>query len=94
MLKSALIPWNELVYKYQDIFNPRSLHLLIQILEKKLNEELILLVLHHLKYACVLHENNRQNIINANIMKYLKPLLHGHGNEVGVNVIYFSCRRQ
>lgn len=92
MLKGALIAWNELVFKYQDIFNPKSLYLIIHILEKKQNDDLVLLVLQHLKYACVLHELNRQNIINANIMKYLKPLLHGYSNEVGVNATFLLLK--
>lgn len=56
--------------------------LVIQILTKSLGNEFILLSLQHLKHASVLHETNRQNIMNAGIITSLKPLLKLNDNEV------------
>lgn len=82
VIKSALTAWNELVNKQPDIFNDKSLFLIIEILNKNLGEEFVLLALQHLKHASLLHEFNRQNIMNANIMTSLKPLLKTQNSEV------------
>lgn len=83
MLKSALIASNELINKQPDIFNDKSLYLIIQILNaKNLGDEFILLALQHLKHAGLLHEINRQNIMNADILKSSTSLLKTNNTEV------------
>lgn len=83
VLKSALIASNELINKQPDIFNEKSLFLIIEILNtKNLGDEFILLALQHLKHAALLHEINRQNIMNAGILTSLKPLLKTNNTEV------------
>lgn len=79
MIKSALIAWNELIHKQPDIFNDKSLFVIVEILSKNHGDEFILLSLQHLKHATFLHETNRQNIMNVGIVSRLKPLLK-HGN--------------
>lgn len=66
---------NAIINNQPDIFNDESLHIVLQILSKKPSDDLILLVLQHLKNATLMHELNRQNILNANILDHLKPLL-------------------
>lgn len=82
MIKSALIAWNELINKQPDIFNDKSLFLIVQMLNKNLSDEFILLCLQHLKHATLLHEINRQNIMNIGILSSLKPLLKTQNPEV------------
>lgn len=83
MLKSALTASNELINNQPDIFNDKSLYLIIEFLNaKNLGDELILLALQHLKHATLLHETNRQNIMNAGILKSIKPLLKTNNTEV------------
>lgn len=55
---------------------------MVKILEKKSDNELICGVLSLLKHATLLHEFNRQNIMNAEIMKSLQPLLKNDSEEV------------
>lgn len=55
---------------------------MVKILEKKSDSELICGVLSLLRHATLLHEFNRQNIMNAEIMKSLQPLLKSDSEEV------------
>lgn len=82
MIKRALSTLNSLINKNPDIFNDKSMFMIMQILKKNLGNDLILLALQHLKHACVLHEFNRQNIMNADILTSLKPLLKTNNTEV------------
>lgn len=83
MLKSALIASIELTNKQPDIFNDKSLFLTNQILNaKNLGDEFILLALKHLKHAALLHELNRQNIMNVGVLASLKSLLKTNNTEV------------
>lgn len=87
MLKSALIASNELINKQPDIFNEKSLYLIIQILNaKNLDDEFILLSLQHLKHAALLHEINRQNMMSGEILTSLKPLLKTNNIEVSKQI--------
>lgn len=56
------------------------MYVVLQLLEK--SDELVVFALQHLKNATVMHEINRQNIMNASILPPLKRLLSGHSNEV------------
>lgn len=90
VLKKTLTVWNELISKQPDIFNDRSMILIHQMIGDQPSDEIISLALQHLKSACVLHEFNRQNIINANTLDIVKPLLKNSTNEVRVKSIKFS----
>lgn len=90
MLKSALVAWNELTNKQPDIFNDKSLFLVIEILNKNLGDEFTLLCLQHLKNASLLHEINRQNIMNSGLLSSLKPFLETQNPEVS-HFISSSC---
>lgn len=68
--------------KQPDIFDDKSLFIVISILNKKPDDDLILLILRLLKHATLLHELNRQNIMNAEIMSNLRPLLQSKNSEV------------
>lgn len=82
MIKSALTAWNEMICKQPDIFNDKSLFLMIQIFSKNLGDDFNLLALQNLKHASLLHEINRQNIMNVGIVSSLKPLLKTQNPEV------------
>ncbi|XP_055379864.1 armadillo repeat-containing protein 6 homolog [Condylostylus longicornis] len=72
-----------LTNKYPDIFDDKSLKIVIKILDTHKNEiNLISATLQYLPKACVLHEINRQNIMNANIMNYTKPLVKNPNGKV------------
>lgn len=77
VLESVLRTINSLITKQPDIFNPDTLIVCIKALESYPDSDgLVCLVLRILANACVMHEINRQNIMNANIVKFLKPLLN------------------
>lgn len=64
-----------MVNQQPDIFDDKSLFLVITVLQKQPDDELILLVLQLLRHATLMHETNRQNIMNAEIMTQLRPLI-------------------
>ncbi|XP_031617946.1 armadillo repeat-containing protein 6 homolog [Contarinia nasturtii] len=82
VMQSALTAWNEIINKQPDIFNDKSLFLIIDIFSKNLGDAFTLLCLQHLKNATLLHEINRQNIMNVGILTCLKPLLKTENPEV------------
>lgn len=73
-----------MVEKHPDIFDDKSLFLVLQILEQNPDDEMILLILQLLKHATLMHEINRQNIMNAAITKHLKPLLQSKNADVSL----------
>lgn len=75
-----------MINKQPDIFNPDTLVTAIKVLETHDSDTLISLVLRFLAKACIMHELNRQNIVNANIIKYLKPLVHKENAEVLIKI--------
>lgn len=82
MIKRSLTAFNSLIVKNPDIFNDKAMFLVIQISTKNLGNEFISLSLQHLKHASLLHEINRQNIMNAGIITALKPLLKINDTDV------------
>lgn len=85
-MEELLAATNSLINKQPDIFNPETLIIAFRILERKLSNNVDILVFSLLSKACIMHEINRQNIINANIIKYLKPHLSSDDPEVNVHV--------
>lgn len=82
IIKQAFVAWNALVNKQPDIFDDKSLFLVITVLQKQPNDELILLILQLLRHATLMHETNRQNIMNAEIMTQLRPLIKTNNEAV------------
>lgn len=82
VIKSAVKAWSELINKQPDIFDDRSLAIVVHIFEKKPDVEITCTVLNILKHATLMHEYNRQNIMNAEILKSLQPLLKIQNDEV------------
>lgn len=62
--------------KNPDIFDGKSLEIIIKVLDTQKNKNIICDVLKWIQKACLLHEMNRQTIVNEDILlKHLKPLL-------------------
>lgn len=76
-----------MVNKYPDVFDEDSLLLLLSILEKQPDDELILQILQLLKHATLMHETNRQNIMNAEILTHLRPLIKSKNDSVSEVVV-------
>lgn len=68
--------WKELINKQPDIFSDRSFAVIVQILSHSSDVDLVCGALCVVKHAALLHEINRQNIINAGVVKHLVPLIH------------------
>lgn len=81
-MKEALRAWIQLLEKYPDLFDDKSLLLILNIFDQGPDDETFLLILELLKHATLMHETNRQNIMNAEIVKHLKPLLKSKNPEV------------
>lgn len=75
-----------MVNKQPDVFDAETLVIVIKILENQTDVAVRCSVLRLLAKACVMHEINRQNIVNADIVKYLKPLLAEESSEVSGHI--------
>lgn len=75
IIRKAFVAWSALVKQQPDIFDDKSLFLVITVLQKQPDDELILLILQLLRHATLMHETNRQNIMNAEIMTHFRPLI-------------------
>lgn len=82
MIKQGLTAWNSMINKNPDIFNDQSMFLVLNLLNSKPGDDVIVLTLQHLKHATLLHEFNRQNIMNSGVLSSLKPLLKSDNAEV------------
>lgn len=78
-----------MVNKQPDVFDPETLVIVIKILESQTDAPVRCSALRLLAKACVMHETNRQNIVNADIVKYLKPLLADESSEVSAKLYEF-----
>uniref|UniRef100_T1GDR3 Armadillo repeat-containing protein 8 n=1 Tax=Megaselia scalaris TaxID=36166 RepID=T1GDR3_MEGSC len=82
IISASLKSFNALLNKQPDLFDAESLSLVIKLIQEfKENTQILSLTLQWLAKSCIMHENNRQNIIGADIMTYLKPLV-GIKNDV------------
>lgn len=82
ILIASLQSFNALLNKQPDLFDAESLALIIKLLQQfKDNTEILSLTLQWMGKSCIMHENNRQNIVGADIINYLKPLV-GIKNDV------------
>lgn len=64
-----------LTNKQPDLFDAEALAMVMKLLSTNPKDELLRLTLQWLGKACIMHEINRQNIMNADIVKLLKPLV-------------------
>lgn len=71
-----------MINKQPDVFDADTLVIVIKILDEQTDVPVRCGALRLLAKACVMHEINRQNIVNADIVKYLKPLLADESSEV------------
>lgn len=79
VLEKCLQALNSLTNKQPDIFDAEALATIMKLLEIK-NDNIICLTLQWLQKVSVMHETNRQNILNAGIMRNLKPLVKKDNN--------------
>lgn len=75
-----------MVNKQPDVFDAETLVIVIKILENQTDVPVRCSALRLMAKACVMHEINRQNIVNADIIQYLKPLLADESSEVSANL--------
>lgn len=83
--------FNSVINKQPDVFDPETLLIVMKILENQTDVPVRCSALRLLAKACVMHEINRQNIVNADIIKYLKPLLADESSEVSTPNNCFLC---
>ena len=76
-----------LTYKNPDVFDGEALKVLLKLLDTQSDKAMVCNVLKWIQKACLLHEMNRQMIMNEDIlMKHLKPLMARDEPEVIKNV--------
>lgn len=62
--------------KNPDIFDAHAMKVVMQLLDTQKNERILVDTMRWIQKACLLHEKNRQLIVNEDILvKHLKPLL-------------------
>lgn len=82
-LCKVLAALSALINKQPDIFAAETLVVLMRCLETRADRPAVVcLVLHVVSRACVMHEINRQNIMNADIMRFLRPLVDSDSADV------------
>uniref|UniRef100_A0A1A9W848 Armadillo repeat-containing protein 6 homolog n=1 Tax=Glossina brevipalpis TaxID=37001 RepID=A0A1A9W848_9MUSC len=87
VLEAILKCLNNLTNKQPDIFNANALALARFLLDINTNEAVICLCLQWLQKACIMHEINRQNIMNANIMQQLKRFISKENGKILCEVL-------
>lgn len=75
LLTKSLQAANSLTHKQPDLFDAEALSVVHKLLALKDQLDITCLTLQWLQKACIMHEMNRQNIMNSSIVKLLKPLL-------------------
>ncbi|KAJ6635179.1 Armadillo repeat-containing protein 6 like [Pseudolycoriella hygida] len=86
ILLKSLKAFNSVMNKQPDVFDADTLLIVIAILERQTDVAIRCSVLRLIAKACVMHEINRQNIMNADIVTYLKPLLADESSEIVTEV--------
>lgn len=85
LIKKCLEAVNSLTNKQPDLFDAEAMALVLKLLalkaESQEREEITLLTLQWLQKACIMHEINRQNIMNTPALKLMKPLLAAKPSE-------------
>ncbi|KAH8272899.1 hypothetical protein KR018_008433 [Drosophila ironensis] len=76
VIHKSLTAVNSLTHKQPDLFDAEAMAVVLKLLQlEQLHEESTLLTLQWLQKACIMHEMNRQNIMNTPAIKLVKPLL-------------------
>ncbi|KAH8401643.1 hypothetical protein KR009_006946 [Drosophila setifemur] len=79
LIKKCLEAVISLTNKQPDLFDAEAMAVVLKLLslkhENEEREEITLLTLQWLQKACIMHEVNRQNIMNTPALKLMKPLL-------------------
>ncbi|XP_034651857.1 armadillo repeat-containing protein 6 homolog [Drosophila subobscura] len=77
VLEKCLRAVNSLTNKQPDLFDAEAMAVVLKLLALRQENrlEITLLTLQWLQKACIMHEVNRQNIMNTPALKLLKPLL-------------------
>ncbi|CAO1302948.1 unnamed protein product [Diamesa tonsa] len=76
ILHKLILCAHALTHNNPDIFDGKSLDVVLRLLDTQKNEHIVSDTLKWIQKACLLHENNRQMIVNEDILiKHLKPLL-------------------
>ena len=84
VLLKAVRACTEIVNKNPDVFDDRSLKNVYDILDGNQTDPAVICeALRMLKNALLMHEINRQNIMNAGVLEHLVPLLKHKSDEVG-----------
>ncbi|CAG9809879.1 unnamed protein product [Chironomus riparius] len=78
ILHKTILCAHAITNKNPDIFNEKSLRTINKILDTEKNEHIVCDILKWIQKACLLHELNRQMIVNEELLiTHLKPLLLG-----------------
>lgn len=92
ILEATLKTLNSLYNKQPDIFDDGALELAKQLLSTfHKNEQVICLTLQWLQKCCIMHEMNRQKIINGNIVVFLKEFVSNKNDNV-LREVLAVCR--
>ncbi|XP_017781091.1 PREDICTED: armadillo repeat-containing protein 6 homolog [Nicrophorus vespilloides] len=75
VLTECFITLTSLMTKQPDLLNAAGIQLIITTLDQQTDENVIKHLLKWTRECCILHENNRQNIMDAGILDHLKPLM-------------------
>ncbi|CRK96437.1 CLUMA_CG009853, isoform A, partial [Clunio marinus] len=87
IMHKLILSAHAMTNKNPDIFDDKSLSVILELLDSLTNENIICDVLKWIQKACLLHEMNRQLIVNEDILvKHLKPLLKRNETEIIKNV--------
>uniref|UniRef100_W8B578 Armadillo repeat-containing protein 6 n=1 Tax=Ceratitis capitata TaxID=7213 RepID=W8B578_CERCA len=74
VLEACLKAANSFTNKQPDIFDAEALAVILKLLPIE-NENIVILALQWLQKASIMHEINRQHIVNAGVVKKLKPFV-------------------
>lgn len=76
VLHHAIIAANAITHKQPDVFDKHCLDTIVQCLDTQKDKQVICDILKWIQKSCIMHEMNRQAIVNADLlMTHLKPLL-------------------
>ncbi|EDW08781.1 armadillo repeat-containing protein 6 homolog [Drosophila mojavensis] len=75
LLYKCLQAVNSLTHKQPDLYDPKAMGVVLQLLALENQLEVACLTLQWLQKACIMHEMNRQSIMASNAVQALKPLL-------------------
>ncbi|XP_054738096.1 armadillo repeat-containing protein 6 homolog [Anastrepha obliqua] len=79
VLEACLKAANSFTNKQPDVFDAEALSVILKLLAIE-DENINILTLQWQQKACIMHEINRQNIVNAGVVKKLKPFVSKHSS--------------